>query len=555
MAKKQLVNIASQLSLMAKIKPYTLAVIYPEGTDGTGRTCYTHYTIKQLNEQSSIIAHGLESFGIVRGMRTVLMVKPCLDFFTLTFALFKVGAIPVMIDPGIGTKNLGICLEEAEPRAFIGIPKAQAARILFGWGKKTISISIAVGGGIFWGGPTLQDVIIAGSPLKEYKIANTTADDTAAILFTSGSTGISKGAVYTHGIFDAQVKSLRDNFGIAPGEMDIATFPLFALFGPALGMTSVIPDMDASRPGEADPRKIFQAIEDFGATNMFASPALIEKLGRYGSTQKIKLPSLKRVISAGAPASPRALKRFTRMLKSGVEIFTPYGATEALPVCKIGSDEILNETANLTNRGKGACVGYPVLGIKLKIIKITDEPIETLSDDLVLPDGEIGEIVVMGPVVTKEYYNRPESTKLAKIRVKKEGGFYHRMGDVGYIDHIGRVWYCGRKSHRVETPEGTLFTIPCEAVFNVHPEVFRTALVGVKRDGATQPVLCVELEKTANLCDVNLIIEELAIIGSSRPNTSRIRKFLFHPSFPVDARHNAKIFREKLAIWAKRNMP
>ena len=235
------------------------------------------------------------------------------------------------------------------------------------------------------------------------------------------------------------------------------------------------------------------------------------------------------------------------MLNPGIEIFTPYGATEALPVSNIGSNEILTETRKLTENGKGNCVGLPVPGIELGIIKITDEPIEAWSEELLLPSGEIGEIVVKGPIVTQKYHNRYEATKLAKIPDPKNGGFYHRMGDVGYKDESGRVWFCGRKSNRVDTPEGTFFTMPCEAVFNVHPKVFRTALVGVEG----KPVLCVELEKNISAREQDQIREELIARGSSFPHASGIKTILFHPAFPVDIRHNAKIFREKLAAWAR----
>jgi acyl-coenzyme A synthetase/AMP-(fatty) acid ligase len=312
-------------------------------------------------------------------------------------------------------------------------------------------------------------------------------------------------------------------------------------------MTAILPDMDASRPAQADPKKIIRAIKDFAATNMFASPALINKIGRFGEEQGIKLPSLKRVISAGAPASPLALERFSRMLSPGIEIFTPYGATEALPVCNIGSSEILQKTGKLTDQGKGSCIGRPNPGITLEIIKITDAPIGSWSDDLLVPKGEIGEIVVKGPIVTRSYYNREPATALAKIDKT-----WHRMGDVGYKDNSGRVWFCGRKSHRVETDEGTLFTLPCEAVFNIHPKVFRTALVGVKRDGRMLPVLCVELEKNVPADESERIKEELIKLGAAYPHTSKISTILFHPSFPVDIRHNAKIFREKLNVWAER---
>jgi acyl-coenzyme A synthetase/AMP-(fatty) acid ligase len=387
------------------------------------------------------------------------------------------------------------------------------------------------------------------------------ADETAAILFTSGSTGVAKGVVYTHGIFAAQVEMLRATYGIEPGEVDLPTFPLFGLFAPALGMTSVLPEMDPTRPAHVDPRRIIDAVTHFGVTNLFGSPALIRRVGSYGAAHGVRLPSLRRVISAGAPVPAAAIERFRGMLSDGVQVHTPYGATESLPVCSIGSEEILGETRRRTAEGGGVCVGRPVTGMTVKVIRISDEPISAWRDDLEPPPGEVGEITVRGPVVTRAYYNRPEATALAKIP-DVAGGLYHRMGDLGYLDQRGRVWFCGRKSQRVVTPQGTFYTVPCEGVFNAHPAVYRTALVGVSRGGVTEPVLCVEREKhavpflkkgTACFSDEQLR-QELLALGAAHAHTKAIRTILFHPAFPVDIRHNAKIFREKLAVWAARRL-
>jgi acyl-CoA synthetase (AMP-forming)/AMP-acid ligase II len=384
-------------------------------------------------------------------------------------------------------------------------------------------------------------------------------DEPAAILFTSGSTGIAKGAVYTHGNFAAQVESLKATYGIEPGEIDLCTFPLFALFGPALGMTAVIPDMNASRPATLDPRKAIAQIRQFGVTNLFGSPAVIRRLAEW-CEQPLPTLTLRRVISAGAPADVRVIERFARLLPDSAELFTPYGATEALPVANIGSREILGETRQLTEQGKGVCVGRPVAGMEVRVIRIADEPIPEWDDSLELPPGEVGEFVVRGPVVTERYHNRSDATKLAKIRDPKTSEVLHRMGDVGYIDDRGRLWFCGRKSHRVVTPQGTLYTDMVEPVFNTAPGVLRTALVGLRRAGATYPVLCVELDRTTEFGDSlfraagnplsPLIAFPLCEAGRHHPHTRQITTFLLHEGFPVDVRHNSKIFREELARWA-----
>ncbi len=545
------VNIASHLPAMAVKQPDTAAVILPTGSDGRGGLSFEQFTFAELNDRSDAIAAGLESSGIRRGVRTVLMVAPSLDFFALTFALFKTGAVPVFVDPGMGVKNLGKCLEEAEPEAFIGIPKAHAARILMGWAKSTLKTLVTVGPRLFWGGTTLTKVIAEGEGVADYSMAETKAEEVAAILFTSGSTGIPKGVVYTHGTFADQVEKIRRIYNIQPGEVDLPTFPLFALFAPALGMTAVIPQMDFTKPGSVDPANIIEPIRFFKATTMFGSPALVNRVGRYGEANDVELPTLKRVISAGAPVPPAVLERFSKMLSGEAEIVTPYGATECLPVASIGSREIIADTQFATKEGKGVCVGKPLDDLAVRIIRITDEPIEQWSDGLTVPAGEMGEITVKGANATREYFNRESSTRLAKIQDAGDGSFWHRMGDVGYLDDLGRLWMCGRKSHRVITGKGTLFTIPCEAIFNNHGDVFRSALVGVKRGGDVEPVMFVEMEAGTPAAEQGRIRKELLELGAASELTEDIKTILFHPKFPVDIRHNAKIFREKLAVWAE----
>lgn len=550
MSPGMLTNIAAHLPEMARRQPDTPALHIPTGK----RHKYRSYSFRQLDQESDRIAHALESIGISRGVHTALMVKPGLEFFALTFALFKVGAVPVMIDPGIGVKNLKVCLAEAEPEAFIGIPKAHVARLLFGWGKPTLKILLTVGGKLFWGGSTLSGLKRKAAADNPYPVVETASDETAAILFTSGSTGVPKGVVYTHGNFIAQVEKLKDIYGIRPGEVDLPTFPLFALFAPALGMSSVVPVMDFTRPGSVEPKNIIEPIRKFNITTMFGSPALINRVGRYGEEHGVKLPTLKRAISAGAPVPAAVLERFCKMLNADVEVFTPYGATESLPVCSIGSSEILRETRYATEKGRGVCVGRPVPGIALEIIKVSDEPIDWWNDDLKLPEGDIGEIVVSGPQVTRRYFNRKQSTDLAKILDPPNATFYHRMGDLGYRDEQGRIWFCGRKAHRVTCSDRTLYTIPCEAIFNTHGRVFRSALVGVGEPGRMLPVICIELEQGVPKSEHAIILQELKLIAKKNELTSSIKHILFHPAFPVDIRHNAKIFREKLAVWARRRV-
>jgi acyl-CoA synthetase (AMP-forming)/AMP-acid ligase II len=556
-------NIAASLVAMAALKPHRHAVIAPSGRDRAGRVRYTHLTYRQLDRDSDQIALGLGAAGIERGSRAVLMVRPSLDFFSLVFALFKAGVVPVVIDPGIGLRSLAQCCSEAAPEAFIGIPKAIVAHLVLGWGRATVRRRVWVGPGLppFFGATTktLDDVRKAGRDALEKRPQSAplfvpgSLDDAAAILFTSGSTGPPKGAVYSHSIFLSQVQAFRALYKIEDGEIDLCTFPLFALFAPALGMTAVVPEMDPTRPALVNPARLFEAVDDFGVTNLFGSPALLRRLAAGAESSGRGLPTLNRVISAGAPVPATLIERLTRLLDPPAQIHTPYGATESLPVASIGSDEILSETRPFTERGLGVCVGLPVQGMVVEVIRIDDQPIAAWSDLLLVEDGEIGEFVVSGPVVTRAYFNRPEPTALAKIH-GPDGVIYHRMGDVGYRDGRGRLWFCGRKSHRVIARGETYFTIPCEAIFNTHPEVARSALVGVSRGGEIEPVICVEPVSRLSRARKKRLSQELLERGAGFSHTRNIRTVLFHHSFPVDARHNAKIFRERLAVWATKKL-
>lgn len=581
---ERFVNVASHLAVLAAAEPGRAALVEAR----TERSL----SFRELHARSDAIAAGLNAIGIGRGTRVALMVPPSLEIFALTFALLKAAAVPVMIDPGMGVKNLGVCLDEAEPDAFVGIAKAHLARRLLRWGQRTIRTTVNVGRTRFFCTRSLRELERDAKPFDPPAV---TPDDTAAILFTSGSTGVAKGAVYSHGIFAAQVEMLKAEYGIAPGEVDLCTFPLFALFGPALGMTCIIPDMDASRPATIDPAMTLAAVERYRVTNFFGSPAVIRRMalsppplgGRVrvgggnsatdeppgvsspphpgppppGGREKDAFATVRRVISAGAPASPDSLEAFSlKYLREGTQVFTPYGATEALPVANIGSNEILTETRHLTELGHGVCVGRPFAGMTVHIIRISDDPIAEWNDDLLAPPGEVGEIVVRGPVVTKRYHNRDAATALAKIVDSTTGETLHRMGDVGYFDDRGRLWFCGRKSHRVVTPDGTLFTDMVEPIFANITGVARAALVGVVRNGITEPVLCIEkyghrhyLHHKVNFGrqmykDLDSRLRSRAALFLK---TRAIQTILYYPDlFPVDVRHNSKIFREKLAVWA-----
>ncbi|MCA8944911.1 MAG: AMP-binding protein, partial [Planctomycetes bacterium] len=422
-------------------------------------------TYAQLAKNIDNIAFGLRQLGICDGARTAFAIKPGIEFVETVFALFRAGAVPVVVDPGMGVDNMLKCIEEAEPTALVGIPAAHMLSKLKKRSFRTVKQRVTVGRRWLWGGASLEE--LRSRKVTGGEASPTTAETTAAILFTSGATGVPKGVVFRHGVFVGQTEMIRDAYDIEPGEIDVPCFALFALFSVAMGVTIVLPDIDFSNPGKASPAKVVDAINAHHATMSFGSPAVWKRVGPYLEQTGVTLPSVKRILIAGAPVPYATLAMFKDKLAPDGDLHTPYGATESLPFSTISAKEILTDTRLDTANGAGTCVGKPLDGVQAKVIRFADGPVEALDDAEEMPVSEVGEIIVNSAVTTQEYFNRPENTKLAKIRGAGVS-LWHRMGDTGYFDDQGRLWFCGRVNHRVETATGTLYPIQVEGVFNNH---------------------------------------------------------------------------------------
>ena len=521
------------LAEQARAHPDRAALVLPSRRPGSGG--FRSTTFAELDARVDAAAAGLAHAGLRPGMRAAMLVPPTLDFFVLAFALLRLRAVPVLVDPGIGRANVKGCLAQAAPEAFVGVGKAHLARRVLGWAPSA-RVLVDVGWAPLLGGRTLRSVEDAGRWRLPFLPPDRPAGSPAVIVFTSGSTGPPKGVEHGESQLLGQARLIAELYGLGPGEVSLSTFPPFALFGPVLGMTTVVPRMDATRPASVVPADVVGAANRFGATVMFGSPALLDTVSRGGGT----MPTLRRVISAGAPVPRTVQRRVLGMLPAGAQVHTPYGATEALPVATIGSAELLELPE------PGICVGRPVPGVDVALVRVTDELLDRLVDDLLVGPGEVGEVVVRGPVVSPAYADRPEATSAAKL--DWDGQVAHRMGDLASWDDQGRLWFAGRKAHVVHTADGPLHSVPCEEVFNLHPAVRRSALTGTGPVGRQTPVLVVQLEP--GQVPSESLTAELRARGAADPRTAGITRILYKAELPVDIRHNSKIDRPQLGRWA-----
>jgi acyl-CoA synthetase (AMP-forming)/AMP-acid ligase II len=546
-------NVASHLDRASRERADSPAVIEPKGMRSWRATTYA-----ELGERARRIAAGLQDAGLARGDRAAVFVRPGADLVATVYALFSIGVSPVLVDPGMGRRAVARCLASVAPKALVGIPAAHA---LLGLSRRALpSVSIAVVVGTRWFGRSRTLAALERASPRDSEPEPIPPDDEAAILFTSGSTGAAKGVVYTHGIFQAQVEALRALYGFRPGEVDLACFPSFALFGPAFGMTTVFPDMDFLRPSRCDPSRVVAAAAEHGATTTFGSPAIWSRVVPWCKKHEVTLPRLRRVLVAGAPVSPVLVEGLASILGREAKVHTPYGATECLPLASISGADILDRRLRAEG-GAGSCVGRPAPGVEIAIVPLIEGPIPVMDAALRLRAGVLGEICARGPVVTREYAGDPEAN--ARSKIKDGVTVWHRTGDAGYFDHEGLLWFCGRKSHRLETADGVYLPVPAENLLNRHPRVARTALVGLGPRGSERPALVVEpipgamprdaAERTRFASEITALLTQR--LPDSPPQAPHeVSAVLFKASFPVDPRHNAKIKSEDLKKWAEEEL-
>jgi acyl-CoA synthetase (AMP-forming)/AMP-acid ligase II/pimeloyl-ACP methyl ester carboxylesterase len=501
---------------------------------------------KLLSKRVRQIAAGLAMVGVKRGDRVSLLIQPGADLTAVLYACLRIGAVVVVADAGLGIQGLTRAVRGAWPDHVIGAPAGLAAATALGWPGQKIStakylkpvrrsLDVAY---------SLGDLVSLG--VEEELPELPSADDTAAVLFTSGSTGPAKGVVYTHGQLAAVVDALHTAYGVGLGTGLVAGFAPFALLGPALGARSVTPDMVVTSPKTLTAKAVAAAVAAVDATVVFLSPAAVSNVvataGALDDGDRAALAGVSDFLSAGAPVSERLLAAAS-VLMPNATAHTPYGMTEGLLMTDITLEGIRDAALTLGGPG-GVCVGLPAANVRVRISAL---------DEAGLASGELsdapqvtGEIVVSAPHV-KDHYDGLWLTERASRRGALPGERWHRTGDVGHLDGQGRLWVEGRLPHVIVTADGVVTPVGPEQRFESVFEVARAALVGVGPRGEQQLVAVIETVPPAFRVSLATPALASAVRGSTELPLAAV---LVVPHLPTDIRHNSKIDRVRLGAWA-----
>ena len=496
-------------------RPGALALIDDRG----GR----RVTYAELGQEVAAAVAWLEEQGLRRGQAVLVFVPVSVDLYVALLALFRLGAVALLLDPGAGPEHLEQCCRRWPPAALLAVPRAHLLR-LRSPALRRIPLQIAVGG---WFPGARRWPAGRRSVIPDTE-AGLPPEQPALVTFTSGSTGTPKAAVRTHGFLLAQLRVLAPHLALEPGEVDLATLPVFTLANLAAGVTTVLPDLDLRRPGAVDGAAVAAAVKRHGVTRITASPAFFERLSAHLHARGETLPALQKLFTGGAPVFPRLLAALGNVAPRA-RIAAVYGSTEAEPIAHVEAAEMAAADEAAMQRGRGLLAGRPVGEVRLQILRDRwGEPRGAMDAAQFAREamacGQAGEIVVTGGHVLRGYLGGvgDDETKFSV-----DGVIWHRTGDAGRIDEHGRLWLLGRCAARIDDPRGRLYPFTVECVAMSFPAVRQAAFIA----HAGRRCLVVAASRTADL-ESRLA----AALAWAQPDA-----ITFQRALPVDRRHNAKI--------------
>ena len=546
-------NVTSLMAEIARTFPKKPALVFVR--DGKNELI----SFGELWRDAQSTAAGLTNLGLCRGDRVIVMIPMSIDLYVCLLAVIQMGAVAVFVDPWIGAKQIASFSAFAEPSAFVGINKSHFLR----WSNSRLrSLKISVTNefriGPFPAQHSLSKLKLSIPKSSEpfASIAKVAPDHPALITFTSGSSGVPKGANRTHRFLRAQHLALKHEFPYLPNDVDMPMFPVFALNNLVTGITSVVPAMDFRKVAEVDGDCILKQIRDWNITTCTASPPLLDRLAtaveRIGPIAgKPKIP-LRRVLTGGAPVSNEQLQLWTSAFETETgptEVIVAYGSTEAEPVSHIdGLERIKIHDQAADSKQFGFCTGKPNKLVQAKIIRISKNPIDLSVQSLAeieLPTGEIGELIVSGEHVCCDYYKNQDASAANKLAVGNTDSptIWHRMGDTGYFDEAGRFWLVGRVHTTIFRKNDMIHTQLVEQIAKrASSKIEQVAAIGCRDPILDEAIVIVVVTQSEYQNDIEGQIR-VAIKEANQPCDQIV--FTRTP-LPVDPRHNSKIDYEKV---------
>ncbi|HEY8307994.1 MAG TPA: alpha/beta fold hydrolase [Lapillicoccus sp.] len=495
---------------------------------------------RQLVADVHDLAAGLSADGMRPGDRVAVLVPPSADLTLAVYAVWRAGGVVVVADKGLGLRGMRRALRSASVQHVVGSAQGLlAARAMGLPGSRVLVGDLPRVGVASLSARSVGQLMQVGRTSPRARLPAADAD--CAVVFTSGATGPAKGVVYRHHQLAAQLELLRSTYAIGPQDRLVAAFAPFALLGPALGVATVVPNIDVTAPHTLTAALLAEAVQAAAGTVVFAAPAALRRVAstssRLSADQRDVLASVRLLVSAGAPVPAPLLRRVLAILPNA-SAHTPYGMTEALPVSDISLAEI-----EQAGPGNGVCVGLPLAGVTLAISPLSREG--RADGALTTNAWATGEICVQALHVKDRY-----DSLWATQRDTGRNPGWHRTGDVGHLDDAGRLWVEGRLVHVVTTADGPVTTVGIEQRIESLDAVASAAVVGVGPPGAQVIVVVIvptaRQRATRRLAAFALTDHVRDVAGAE------VAAVLCRTHLPVDIRHASKIDRLAVARWAER---
>jgi acyl-CoA synthetase (AMP-forming)/AMP-acid ligase II len=457
-------NIGSLLSQNARKFPGLLAI------ECEGRS----YTYRQFNEEVNRLAHGLLRMGVQKGDKLALMMKNSDHFVFTFFAAAKIGAVAVPINFRLTSSEVHYILQQSEAKRVVCDLEFEEV-ITAAKDDSDVGTVITIGEPRTLGYLSYVSALSDNRNEPEIDVSD---EDDLEILYTSGTTGLPKGALFDHKrIFNVGI-SVTINMGLRPHERILHVAPLFhsaqlnlfLISGVALGATHII-------HRDFHPVKTLQTIQEYKITHFFGVPAMFNFILQVPNAADYDLSSIRRCGYGAAPMAPELVKKSIQLFKTD-QFYNLCGLTEGGP-----GGILLDPEGHKLHLGKG---GKPIF---LTETRVVDEQGNDVKPNVV------GEFIIKSPMVMKEYYKKPEETK----STIKDGWLY--TGDLATIDEEGYITLVDRKKDMIITGGENVYSVEVEGVLFEHPWVLDAAIIGLPDDTWGEAVCAIIVLKEGAVID------------------------------------------------------